>query len=235
MKLRIFAAVLACFAAAVAYAQGVDWPDQVPVGSLLVLDAPAGTACTWAVSTTDIDGATYDPVFREFPGALVVETRYGGALVIVLKTDAKRGLSEITWTILVGSDIPDPPDPIPLPSTKIFACLIEESDDRDEYTVEQVNAITAEEDTAYMTAHGYSYRKLDQDVKEPDGQGGERTPLAWASFILRAQSHASANGGDRSNSHLPRLIISDNTGKTIYHDEVVTGPVLEILKRYGGE
>lgn len=213
----------------------LDWPEQVEVGSLLILDAPEGVACAWGVSGIDVDGDVYEPAWREFQAAVAVETRYPGELTVDLQTSAKRGLKKITWTILVGSDIPDPPDPIPLPSTKIFACLIEESDDRDEYTVEQVNAITAEEDTAYMTAHGYSYRKLDQDVKEPDGQGGERTPLAWASFILRAQSHASANGGDRSNLHLPRLIISDNTGKTIYHDEVVTGPVLEILKRYGGE
>jgi hypothetical protein len=84
----------------------LDWPDQVEVGQLLILDAPPDVACTWEVSGQDVDGDPYDPVWREFPeeGAVVVETRYGGSLTVSLKTDAKHGLVDVRWCIAVGDD-----------------------------------------------------------------------------------------------------------------------------------
>lgn len=91
-------------------AAGLDWPDQVAVGQLLVLDAPEGVTCTWEVSGQDVDGDAYEPVWREFPGAVAIETRYGGLLIVSLKTDAKRGLRSVTWAVGVGGDLDDDPD-----------------------------------------------------------------------------------------------------------------------------
>jgi hypothetical protein len=69
------------------------------------------------------------------------------------------------------------------------------------------------------------YRKVDRDVVEPDGQGGDRAPLAIASFLQRAKSQK-----------LPRLIIADESGAVLYDDVVVDGAsVLRTLKQYGGE
>ncbi|HUS83669.1 MAG TPA: hypothetical protein VMX56_00870 [Anaerolineales bacterium] len=207
----------------------LDWPEQVEVGSLLVLDAPEGAACAWGISATDIDGATYDPVFREFPGALAVETRYGGVLSVVLKTDAKRGLSEIHWSIGVGDAEPQPdpgPDPQPPPVVgRIFAVLVEETENRAACTPEQRLALVTTADLDYMRGKGYLYRKVDQDVVEPDGQGGDRVPLDIASFLQRADGQP-----------LPRLIIADERGG-ILHDAVITDEagVLRTLKQYGGE
>lgn len=94
-------------------ATGLDWPVQVEVGQLLILDAPPGVVCTWQVSGQDVDGDPYDPVWREFPGAVVVETRYGGLLTVGLKTNATRGLRNVTWSVAVGSDPGDDPDDDP--------------------------------------------------------------------------------------------------------------------------
>lgn len=91
-------------------ATALDWPDQVAVGQLLVLEAPEGVDSSWEVSGEDIDGDPYDPVWREFPGAVVVETRYGGSLTVSLKTNAKRGLMDVRWCIAVGTDSGDDPD-----------------------------------------------------------------------------------------------------------------------------
>ena len=204
-----------------------DWPDQVEVGQLLVLDAPPDVACAWGVSGQDVDGAPYEPVWREFPGALVVSTQHGGLLTVSLTTDANRGLRNVTWCVAVGDDDgPDPgPDPIPPPPGKIFAVMIEETGDRDEYTPEQIQALIAKGDLDYMKAKGYLYRKVDQHVVEPDGQGGDRTPLAIASFLQRGK-----------NQHLPRLIIADDSGAVLYDDVVADeASVLRTLKQYGGE
>lgn len=89
------------------------WPDQVEVGQLLVLDAPPDVTCTWEVSGQDVDGDAYEPVWREFPGAVAIETRYGGVLTVSLKTDAKRGLRSVTWVVGVGGDSGDDPDDDP--------------------------------------------------------------------------------------------------------------------------
>jgi len=207
----------------------LDWPDAVDVGQLLILDAPEGVACTWEVSGQDADGDPYDPVWREFPGAVVVETRYRGLLTVGLQTDAKRGLRNVTWSVGVGEgedEEDDPsPDPDPPPPGKIFAVMIEETGDRDEYTPQQIQALIAKSDLDYMNAKGYLYRKVDQDVVEPDGQGGDRVPLAIASFLQRAQ-----------NQTLPRLIIADESGAVLYDDVVVDeASVLRTLKQYGGE
>ena len=114
MKTKVVAMTLAAFALLIVCsllpAAGLDWPEQVAVGQLLILDAPEGVTCTWEVSGQDVDGDPYDPVWREFPGAVAIETRYGGLLTVGLKTDAKRGLMDVRWCVAVGGDPGDDPD-----------------------------------------------------------------------------------------------------------------------------
>ncbi len=204
---------------------GLDWPHQVAVGQLLILDAPPNVACTWEVSGEDSEGADFKPVWREFPGAVVVETAVPGAVTVSLTTDAQRGLRNVTWCVGVGEETDPRPDPVPPPSGKIFAVVIEETGDRDKYTPQQVQALIAKSDLDYMKSKGYLYRRVDRDVVEPDGQGGDRTPLAIASFLQRAKGQT-----------LPRLIIANESGAVLYDGVVVDeASVLRTLKQYGGD
>lgn len=112
MKPCTIAAVWACVLLLLpASLSGLDWPDQVAVGQLLILDAPLDVTCTWQVSGQDVDGDPYEPAWREFqvPSAIVIETRYVGSVTVSLATDAKRGLMNVVWCVGIGDDSGDDP------------------------------------------------------------------------------------------------------------------------------
>jgi hypothetical protein len=204
----------------------LDWPDQVEVGQLLILDAPEGVACTWEVSGEDLDGDPYDPVWREFPGALVVESRYHGLVTVGLSTDARRGLNSIRWSVVIGDDDepgpdPDPdPDPPPVPA-KLFAVIVYEEGDRDAYTVDQIDAMDSEAVRDYMDRKGFRFRSVDKDITDGDGN----PPASIASFLQRAKGES-----------LPRIIVADRDGEVLYEKVVRSeDQVLKALKHYGGE
>jgi len=203
-----------------------DWPAQVEVGQLLVLEAPEGVACTWEISAVDVDDQPYDPVWREFDGGVVViETRYGGILTAALKTDAKTGLSEIRWGVSVGGapdpDPPPPDPPVPPKPTKLYAVIVYEEYDRDDYTADQLTAIDSLAVREYMEGKGYDFNSVDDDVKNADGN----TPLNIASFLQRAEGQK-----------LPRIIVADQGGDVLVDELVKTeGQLLSVLKKHGGE
>jgi len=206
-------------------ADALDWPSDVEVGQLLILDAPEGVACTWEVTGQKGDGP-YEPVWREFPGAVAVETRYVGLLTVSLTTDATRGLRDVRWSVAVGggddpNPDPDPDPPPPPPPGRIFAVMVFENGDRDDYTVDQLATIESESVREYMVRKGYGFDCVDQDVKGEDGT----PPVHLRSFLDRAKGKA-----------LPRIIVVDRNGKPLI-DELIESEerVLKILKKYGGE
>lgn len=207
-------------------ASALDWPSTVEVGQLLILDAPPGVACTWEVSGQDVDGDPYEPAWREFTeaeaGAVVISTQHRGALTVSLQTDAKRGLRNVTWVVGVGEgDDDSDDDPPPPPPVRLFAVLVYEESDRDDYTKEQLDAIDSVEMREYMESRGHSLRVVDKDVT--DGEGNP--PASIASFLQRAKAQS-----------LPRIIVADQSSEILV-DVMVTdkASTIDALKKYGGE
>jgi len=246
---RMLLALLAVLAvlAARSRAAALDWPEAVDVGQLLVLEVPAGLVCQWTAAGTDYQGTAYEPAIREFPGALVIETRYAGTITVGLKTDAKRGVLDVRWAIFIGDQAPEPPpgpEPPPPPG-EIFAVLIEETAERLRLTEGQRAAVTSSEAHALMKARGYQYRVVDIDVVDADG----KTPRELAPFILLARNHqaelsqiveiqkppAGRPVPTANLSALPRLIIANSKGAVLYDQPVVDEATnLAALKRFGG-
>lgn len=229
--MRLALTALALLAVLCSPAAAFEWPDQVEVGQLLILEAPQGATCSWEVSGQDGDGDPYEPVWREFPGAVVVETRYVGLVTISLQTDATRGLRNVTWSVGVGEGADPGPDPVPPPlPVRLFVVVVYEEGDRDDYTTAQLDAIDSMEMREYMEGHGHFLRVVDQDIKGGDGA----PPKTIVSFLSRAESHRPT--GESKNSHLPRIIVSDQNAEILVDEMVVDEMrVLSVLKKFGGE
>jgi hypothetical protein len=103
-----------------------------------------------------------------------------------------------------------PPAP-PIP-TKLLVLLIEETADRGKLPIETVQAILSPAVKAYMDLRG-TYRVVDKDVKDSTG----KPPADIAAYLSAAVGKP-----------LPRLVVVDPSGKTLFDDTLASGPKNEV-------
>jgi hypothetical protein len=213
-----------------------DWPTQVEVGELLVLEAPEDAqGVAWSVYPTETD-------CREFATerAIVVATSHAGVVIVAMASGSADAVTVCQLAIVIGQPSPEPGPvpPVPDPPTpvvgKLHVLLIYESTPNKPGSLspDQSGIPTAVPLLEYLAEHcadengSPAYRFLDINA-DIDGM-----PDDWQTSIKR--------GIESSGGKKPWLIIAAGDGKKTLGS--YEGPLpedldatMELLHVYGGK